>query len=106
MASHPHSDCQWMAKNGLPCSAPAFFKVDRGSLDPKLACHAHGIGAQKLGMAIQELPQMLAVHCHSGDTWVVCDRHRGMFSMFSSKGPKRVRTAVACEGCSVDRDAR
>lgn len=103
MADYPLSSCDF-------CSSPAYWKVVDGQYDaegypaPSLLCHGHGGSNAYCHLELEELPKMVAAECHSGDTWVTCEKHRSSYSLFARR-LRTVRTAVGCETCSVEAEA-
>lgn len=110
MIPHWLTPCSHNTKKGLPCPQPAAYQIfeideeDGVEFVIRTCCHGHLKSKENDFHSYEKLPEMYATHCYSGDTWVTCEKHRGMFTMSSQKAPVKIHTAVGCEGCSVERD--
>lgn len=117
-ASYPHSpcgfdrDCQSVFLTPDSCPSPAYFHVldediETGEIYPiGMVCHGHANSKALANFDKVPLPEMWATQCHSGDTWLSCDKHKSMYDMFSSRAPKKVRSDRSCEGCLVEEEVQ
>lgn len=96
---YPHTPCEVAG-----CTQRAKFRAELAEDEEVFLCHGHSQSKAYREWSLEELPKMWVTFCHSGDTWVTCDKHKNVYTIFSSHTLKQIHTAHKCAECEVEKE--